>query len=213
MDTISDSSFIYERVIQLIDLNEYSEAINFIKRNIKTINLDQDIALAYIYCGFINFRLGDYSSSIRDFSEAIEFEKRFNFLTERSKDISYNARSASRYKNGEFKGSIEDKRHARKIRLIEIESHAQLANSLIDYQDIFTGALPSNYLEPKYKLLSKISKLKRSKYDLIEDFKKVITNDKKREVINKLEKLSDLRFENGDYKGSIKAIRRAEKFY
>ena len=33
------------------------------------------------------------------------------------------------------------------------------------------------------------------------------------EVIKKLVTLSDSKYESGDYKGSIKAIRRAEKYY
>ena len=209
----SDSFSLYERVVDLIDLNEYGQAINYIKINLKTISWDQDIALAYINCGFMYHKLGDYSSSIRNFSEAIKYEEKFDFLNERSKDVSYNARSASRYKNGEFKGSIEDKRNARIIRLNERESCSSLSNPLINSENILTGTLPLHDLHPKYKLLLKISKTKKSKYDLIEDYKKVITKDRKKEVINRLEKLSDLRYKNGDYKGSIKAIRRAEKYY
>ena len=45
------------------------------------------------------------------------------------------------------------------------------------------------------------------------DYKKVITNKRKEEVLRKLEFLSDSKYKVGDYKGSIKAIRRSEKYY
>ena len=65
----------------------------------------------------------------------------------------------------------------------------------------------------KYELLFKLSKIKKNKYDLIEDYKRVISSKRKEEVINKLEQLSDLKYQIGDFKASIKAIRRAEKYY
>ena len=68
-------------------------------------------------------------------------------------------------------------------------------------------------LEPKYKILVKVSKIERNKYDLIADYKKVISNKKKEEVIKKLESLSESKYKSGDFKASIRAIRRAEKYY
>ena len=68
-------------------------------------------------------------------------------------------------------------------------------------------------LEPKYKVLIKGSKIKKSKYDLISDYKKVISKKRKEDVIKKLELISESKYEIGDYKGSIKAIRRSEKYY
>ena len=59
----------------------------------------------------------------------------------------------------------------------------------------------------------KVSKIKKSKYDLIAYYKKVISKKRKEEVIRKLELLSEEKYKVGDYKGSIKAIRRAEKYY
>ena len=41
----------------------------------------------------------------------------------------------------------------------------------------------------------------------------VISNKKKEEVIKKLEFLSESKYNIGDFKGSIKAIRRAEKYF
>ena len=68
-------------------------------------------------------------------------------------------------------------------------------------------------LEPKYKILIKVSRVEKSRYDLISDYKKLISDKRKQEVINKLEIISESKYKNGDYKGSIKAIRRAEKYY
>ena len=68
-------------------------------------------------------------------------------------------------------------------------------------------------LEPKYNTLIKGSEIRESKYDLILDYKKVISKERKDEVIKKLEVKSEAKYRIRDYKASIKAIRRAEKFY
>ena len=68
-------------------------------------------------------------------------------------------------------------------------------------------------LELKYTALIRASTIKKSKYDLIADYKKVISKKRKDEVIRKLEELSESKYKIGDFKGSIKAIRRAEKYY
>ena len=83
----------------------------------------------------------------------------------------------------------------------------------IDYKNILLGTFQEIELESSYKTLIKVSKIKKSKYDLIADYKKVISKKRKEEVIRKLELLSEEKYKVGDYKGSIKAIRRAEKYY
>ena len=203
----------YSEVIELIDLGYLYDANKIIKKNIKTLmNLD-DIALAHLICGFINDKLGDYTSAIEDFSKSICFESQLEIITKRSKDISFNARSNSRYKKADYQGAIEDKINAKKIRLLEIELFLEIKNNQIDYKDILLGTFVEMQLEPKYHALIKVSTVKKSRYDLISDYKKVISQKKKDEVIRKLEFLSESKYKVGDYKGSIKAIRRAEKYY
>ena len=68
-------------------------------------------------------------------------------------------------------------------------------------------------LELKYNVLIKASEIRKSKYDLIADYKKVISKKRKDEVIRKLELISKSKYEIGDFKGSINAMRRAEKYY
>jgi len=213
MKSFDGASSFYHEVINLIDLDDHEAAIKSIKKNIDTIKNPDDIALAYLNCGFMNDKLGDDLSAIDDFSRSIYFETKLDIANKRSKDLSLNGRSNSRYKNGDFKGSIEDKRKAKKIRLLEIDKSSELNNIKIDYRNILLGIITDMGLEPKYKVLIKVSKIKKSRYDLIEDYKKVISNERKEEVIKKLEFLSESKYDAGDYKASIKAIRRAEKYY
>ena len=208
-----ESSFFYYEVIKLIDLENYDSAIKFIKNNIGIIKKQEDIALAYLNCGFMNDRLGNNISAIDDFSMSIYFEAELDILNQRSKDISFNGRSNSMYKKGDYKRAIEDKRTAKQIRISEIDQFSELHNIIIDYNNILLGTFLKLDLEPKFNTLIKVSKIEKSKYDLISDFKKVISKKKQIEVIKKLENLSDSKYKVGDYKGSIKAIRRAEKFY
>ena len=213
MKSFFDSSNFYYEPINLIASYEYEAAIKSIKKNIDKLANHDDLALAYLNCGFLNNKLGKNRSAIDDFSMSIYFESHLDFLNERSKDISLNGRSNSKYKNGDYKGAIEDKRNANKIRLLEINKSLEVNNIKIDYKNILLGTFSSMNLEPKYFMLIKASEIKKNKYDLITDYKKVISNQRKEEVINSLEALSEIKYLKGDYKGSIKAIRRAEKYY
>ena len=213
MKKLEEPSSFYDEAINLIDLDDYDGAIKSIKKNIDSLENPDDIALAYLNCGFLNDKLGENVSAIDDFSKSIFFEAKIDIIKQRSKDISFSGRSNSRYKNGNYKGAIEDKRNARKIRLLEIEKSNQLDNTKINYKNILLGTFLKMDLEPKYKALIKVSKIQKSKYDLIADYKKMISEKRKKEVINKLEVISESKYKIGDYKGSIKAIRRAEKYY
>ena len=213
MENASNSLIVYNRSIELIEEGNYKAALNNIKINIDVFKELEEISLAYLNCGFINYKLEDYNSAIEDFSEAIKYEEKLDFLTERSKDISFNARSNSKYRIGDYKGAIEDKRKAKKIQLIENNKLSGIEGLIIDYKKLLLGHFYNKDCIPKYKLLSEVSKVRKSKYDLIDDYKKVIDNQKIDMVIEKLEILSDKKFKNGDYKGSIKSLIRAEKYY
>ncbi len=213
MKKLDESLSFYDEAVNLIDLEDYDGAIKSIKKNIDSLQNQDDIALAYLNCGFLNDKLGDNLSALDDFSNSIFFESKIDFIKQRSKDISFNGRSNSRYKTGDYHGAIDDKRQAKKIRLLEIDKSNELDNTKIDYKNILLGTFTKIDLEPKYYALIKGSKIRKSKYDLIEDYKKVISVKRKEELINKLEAISKSKYKIGDYKGSIKAIRRSEKYY
>ena len=210
MKNFDESSSFYHEAINLIDLNDYEGAIKSIRKSIDTLNEPDDIALAYLNCGFMNDKLGDYLSAIDDFSRSISIEAELEMINQRSKDVALNGRSNSRYKIGNYHGAIEDKRKAKKIRLLEIN---RSPDSKIDYKNILLGTFLKIDLEPKYKTLIKVSRIEKSRYDLISDYKKLISNKRIEEVIEKLEFLSESKYKFGDYKASIRAIRRAEKYY
>ena len=213
MNIFNDSSFFYIQVIDLMELNDYKSALITIINNIPTLKNKDDIALAYLICGFINTKLEDYSSAINDFSKSINFESKLEILNLRSKDISFCARSESKYQTKNYKGSIEDKREAKKIRLKEIDSSPDSNEIIIDYKNILLGTFLDIELEPKFKALIKASKIKNRKYDLIEDYKKVISKKRRDEVVKKLERLSQSKYQIGDFKASIRALRRADKYF
>ena len=213
MKKSDESSSFYDEAIKMIDLNDFNGAIKCIKKNIDRIESKEDIALAYLNCGFLNDKLGDNLTAIEDFTKSILLESKIDIINQRSKDISYSGRSNSRYKNQDYQGAIEDKIKAKKIKLLEIDKFMELDNTKIDYKNILLGTYIKIDLEPKYNTLIKVSRSRKSKYDLIADYKKVIGEKRKDEVIRKLEVISDSKYKIGDYKGSIKAIRRAEKYY
>ena len=102
MKKSDESSSIYDEAIQFIDIGDYGGAIKSIKKSIDCIESQDDIALAYLNCGFLNDKLGDNLSAIDDFSKSIYFEAKLDFINKRSKDISFCGRSNSRYKNGDY---------------------------------------------------------------------------------------------------------------
>ena len=97
--------------------------------------------------------------------------------------------SEKKYKQGNFKAAIDEKRKANSI--LKLESiNAQIIE--------------------KYK--DELSKLYSSKFDLIFDHKVKIDELKKNEIVKMLEQKSDEKFKKGDYEGAVKALRRAEKY-
>ena len=54
--------------------------------------------------------------------------------------------------------------------------------------------------------------LYKSKFDLINDHKLRIDESKINKIINLLEQKSDEKYNQGDFKGAIKALRRSEKY-
>ena len=107
------------------------------------------------------------------------------------KNILNHARSSERkFKEGDFKGAIEEKR---KVWI--------LLNSKFCNKQIIK------------KFKEELSCLYASKFDLINDHKLRIDKSKIKKIIKLLEKKSDEKYHEGDYKGAVKALRRSEKYF
>ena len=101
------------------------------------------------------------------------------------------ARSSEKeFKQGNFKGAIDDK----------IKANAILKSKSCDEKII-----------EKYK--EELSRLYSSKFDLIFDHKLKIHEIKRNEIVKMLEQKSKEKLKSLDYKGAIKALRRAEKYF
>ena len=97
--------------------------------------------------------------------------------------------SERKFKEGNFKGAIEDKREVR-----------CLLNSKFCDDEILK------------KFKEELSYLYESKFDLINDHKLRIDESKINEIVKFLEQKSDEKYNKGDFKGAIKALRRSEKY-
>ena len=98
--------------------------------------------------------------------------------------------SEKKFKLGNFKGALEDK-----IKANEILKSKSCDEKIIE----------------KYR--EELSSLYSSKFDLIFDHKLKIDEIKRNEIVKMLEQKSKERLKNLDYKGAIKALRRAEKYF
>ena len=97
--------------------------------------------------------------------------------------------SEKKFKLGNFKGAIDDKMKANAI-------------------------LKSKYCDEKIieKYRQELSSLYSSRFDLIFDHKLKIDEIKINEIVKMLEHKSEEKLKNLDYRGAIKALRRAEKY-
>ena len=98
--------------------------------------------------------------------------------------------SERKFKLGNFKGAIDDK-----MKVNEILKSKSCDEEIIE----------------KYR--DELSSLYSSKFDLIFDHKLKIDKIKRNEIVKMLEQKSKERLKNLDYKGAIKALRRAEKYF
>ena len=98
--------------------------------------------------------------------------------------------SENKFKLGNFKGALEDKMKANTI----------LKSKSCDEKII-----------EKYR--EELSSLYSSKFDLIFDHKLKIDEIKKNKIVKMLEHKSKEKLKSLDYKGAIKAFRRAEKYF
>jgi len=97
--------------------------------------------------------------------------------------------SEKKFRLGNFKGALDDKMKANKI----------LKSKSCDEKII-----------AKYR--KELSNLYSSKFDLIFDHKLKIDEIKINKIVKILEHKSEEKLKNHDYKGAIKALRRAEKY-
>ena len=97
--------------------------------------------------------------------------------------------SEKKFKLGNFKGAMDDK----------IKANTILKSKSCDEK-----------IMEKYK--EELSSLYSSKFDLIFDHKLKINKKKINEIVKMLESKSEEKLKNLDYRGAIKALRRAEKY-
>ena len=95
----------------------------------------------------------------------------------------------NKYKRGNFKGALDDKIKANAI----LKSKSCDEKMIQDYR-------------------KELSSLYCSKFDLILDHKLKIDEIMKNEIVKMLERKSQEKLKNLDYRGAIKALRRVEKY-
>ena len=97
--------------------------------------------------------------------------------------------SENKFKRGNFKGALDDK----------MEANAILKSKSCDEKTI-------------EKFRKELSSFYSSKFDLIFDYKIKIDEIKINEIVKMLKNKSNEELKNLNYKGAIKALRRAEKY-
>ena len=97
--------------------------------------------------------------------------------------------SERKFKEGNFKGAIDERREVRSLLNSEFCDKAIIK-----------------------KFKEELSNLYASKFDLINDHKLRIDELKINKIAKLLEQKSDEKYRKGDFKGAIRALRRSEKY-
>ena len=97
--------------------------------------------------------------------------------------------SERKFKEGNFKGAIEDKREVR---------------------DLLNSEFCDEEILKKFK--KELSNLYSSKFDLINDHKLRIDELKINKIVQFLEEKSEEKYNKGDFRGAVRALRRSEKY-
>ena len=97
--------------------------------------------------------------------------------------------SEKKFKDGNFKGSWNDKVKANSI----LKSNSGNKDIIKRFKE-------------------ELSYLYSSKFDLINDHKLRINEVKKNQIVKLLEQKSEEKLKIGDYRGAVKALRRSEKY-
>ena len=97
--------------------------------------------------------------------------------------------SERKFKEGNFKGAIDERREVRSLLNSEFCDKAIIK-----------------------KFKEELSNLYSSKFDLINDHKLRIDELKINKISKLLEQKSDEKYNKGDFKGAIRALRRSEKY-
>ena len=105
------------------------------------------------------------------------------------KIINHTRSSERKFREGNFKGAIEDKREVRSL---------------------LNSRFCDKYIIKKFK--EELSRLYKSKFDLINDHKLKIDAFKINKIVKLLEQKGEQKYLEGDFKGAIRAIRRSEKY-
>ena len=105
------------------------------------------------------------------------------------KILKYTRSSERKFKEGNYKAAIEERRKVRSL---------------------FKSELYDEQVLKKFK--QELSYLYISKFDLINDHKLRIDELKINNIVMLLEKKSDEKYHKGDFKGAIRALRRSEKY-
>ena len=122
-----------------------------------------------------------------DFRSAKQMKDSWRLILENL--INLTRSSENKFKRGNFKGALDDK-----IKANEILKSKSCDEKIIE----------------KYR--EELSNLYSSKFDLIFDHKLKINAIKINEIVKMLERKSQEKLKNLDYRGAIKALRRAEKY-
>ena len=192
--------------IALIEEDDFMMAINKLKYLVQISKTKEQLTTSIIIKALINFKLFDYKSSEMDFLILLNLSNKEDII----KALAYSFISEIKFKSKDYKGALENKLESNKYNIARDIKHIQYRYNIDLHNKYFKNIKYINQIN--YRTLSKIFKINKPKYDLINDYIVRIKDKKRFEILDFLNKKSISKIASNDYKGAIISIRRFEKY-
>ena len=194
-------------VIYFIESNSYPSAVLKLNTLISSVLIAEEKAFFIFIIALLELKMQKYEKAITQFSEVINLEVSSFML----KAISYRLRSESNYKMLYYRAAIEDRLESNKYNLAKEINILTSGCETFLLEKYFINF--KRIIEIDRLAFVKLLNIQKPKYDLIKDYSKRIGKEKKSKIIEKLIEKSIQKYKSKDYKGAIRSMRRAEKYF
>tara|TARA_B100000214_G_scaffold362440_1_gene326889 strand:+ start:78 stop:695 length:618 start_codon:yes stop_codon:yes gene_type:complete len=194
--------------LDLIESNEFERSLDLFKKLIR--DKKNIIFISCLFCGLISNIKKEYINSEIYLDRCLNIFNTSKYQNKHLKKFILNELANIKYKINDYKAYIDIINLSNKIKLSKDELKSNNLYISLELNDIISSK--ENLTKKINNVLSIILKENKNNYDLINDYKKLISTDKKESIIKELIYKSNNKLNIGDFKAAAKHLRRSEKY-